>query len=537
MTVYTALTEPLSPHPRSVALGLFDGMHPGHRAVIAAALQAGEGFCTVYTFRPTTVTTKAPNQQLCTDEERHRLMEQQGISELIEEDFAAVRELSPAEFVDAVLLDKLHAAALSCGYNYRFGKNGAGDVALLQELCARRHIRLTVIPPVTIDEQPVSATAIRQKLAAGDMAGVRRLLCRSWALSLPVVGGQHLGGKMGMPTVNQPIPPTLALPRFGVYASSVEVGDETYIGVTNIGVRPTVGAPAPLAETWIQDFSGDLYGRTVRVNPIKLLRPERKFSDLQALTAQVHLDAAAARSVFAPTGHIRAVLFDYDDTLHRRDDAFAAAAAQFAARYYPRRTAAEQTALKQDMVAFNNYGYRMPCGYAEFIARYLPRTAGDPTDEEINRGLCYFCLAFAGCCRLLPDAADTLAALRRRGLRLGLITNGESRLQNAKVDCSGLRPLLDLSAVSGDEGIHKPDARLFRRIAARLGVAAEDCLFVGDNVKNDIDGALSAGMQAVWIDIRHPADHPCYERPVPPAARTIHSLHELLSLPEFAENP
>ncbi len=522
---------------RSVALGVFDGLHPGHRAVIAAALQAGAGYGTVYTFRAGTVTTKALNQQLCTDEERRRLLEQQDVTELIEEDFAAVRAMTPEEFVDTVLRDRLHATALSCGYNYRFGKDGAGDVALLQALCARRGMALTVLPPITADGQPVSATAIRRQLAAGNMPAVRRLLGRSWGLSLPVVQGQHLGGRLGMPTVNQPIPAALALPRFGVYAASVEIGDETYVGVTNIGVRPTVGAPAPLAETWIQDYSGDLYGQTVQVYPVEFLRPEQKFTDLDALTAQVHRDAAAARAVFAPTGRIRAVLFDYDDTLHRRDDAFAAAVERFIARYYSRRTAAEQAALCRDMIAFNNYGYRMPCGYAEFIARFLPHTAGEPTAEAIDRGLRYFCLTFAGQCRLLPDVADTLAALRRRGLRLGLITNGESRLQNAKVDLCGLRPLLDLSAVSGDEGIHKPDPRLFRRIAARLGVASEDCLFVGDNVKNDIEGALSAGMQAAWIDLGHPAAHPCYDRPAPAAAHRIHALHELLALPELAERP
>ena len=447
-----------------------------------------------------------------------------------------MRALTPEAFVDTILRDRLHATALTCGYNYRFGKDGAGDVALLQTLCAQRHMALTVVPPVSVDGQPVSATAIRQQLAAGDMPAVRRRLSRCWGLSLPVVSGQHLGGRLGMPTVNQPIPAALALPRFGVYASAVEIGDETYVGVTNIGIRPTVGAAAPLAETWIQDFSGDLYGQTVRVYPVEFLRPEQKFADLDTLTAQVHRDAAAARAVFAPTGRIRAVLFDYDDTLHRRDDAFSAAAADFVARYYPERPAAAQAALARDMVAFNDYGYRMPCSYPEFIARYLP-SSGEPTEEDIVRGLRYFCLAFAGHCRLLPDAAGTLAALRRRGLRLGLITNGDSRLQNDKVDLSGLRPLLDLSAVSGDEGIHKPDPRLFRRVAAQLGVAAADCLFVGDNVRNDIEGALGAGMQAAWIDIGHPAEHPSYDRPVPAAARRVHCLGELLALPELAEKP
>lgn len=536
MHFYRSSSELSTSAPRSVALGVFDGLHPGHRAVIAAALQAGNGYCTVYTFRSGTVTTKAPNRQLCTDEERRRLLEQQDVTELIEEDFAAVRALTPEAFVDTILRDRLHATALTCGYNYRFGKDGAGDVALLQTLCAQRHMALTVVPPVSVDGQPVSATAIRQQLAAGDMPAVRRRLSRCWGLSLPVVSGQHLGGKLGMPTVNQPIPAALALPRFGVYASAVEIGDETYVGVTNIGIRPTVGAAAPLAETWIQDFSGDLYGQTVRVYPVEFLRPEQKFADLDTLTAQVHRDAAAARAVFAPTGRIRAVLFDYDDTLHRRDDAFSAAAADFVARYYPERPAAAQAALARDMVAFNDYGYRMPCSYSEFIARYLP-SSGEPTEKDIVRGLRYFCLAFAGRCRLLPDAAATLAALRRRGLRLGLITNGDSRLQNDKVDLSGLRPLSDLSAVSGDEGIHKPDPRLFRRVAARLGVAAADCLFVGDNVRNDIEGALGAGMRAAWIDIGHPAEHPCYDRPVPAAARRVHCLGELLALPELAEKP
>lgn len=531
MNIYTS-TDIIDPAvPRSVALGLFDGLHPGHRAVIAAALKAGGGRCAVYTFRPGSVTTKAPNQQLCADDERRRILELAGVRELIEDDFAAVRDLSPEQFVDRILRDRLHAIAVTCGYNYRFGQGGAGDVALLEDLCRERHIALTVLPPVASGTLPISSTAIRQCLTAGDMAGVRRLLGRGWSLRLPVISGQHLGGQLGMPTINQPIPAGLALPRYGVYASSVEIGSETYIGVTNIGVRPTVGAPAPLAETWIQNYSGNLYGQTVCVYPVQFLRPEQSFPSLTALHAQVQQDAVAAREVFAPRHRVRAVLFDYDDTLHRRDDAFSAAAAQFAARYYPEKSEAERAALAQNMILFNNYGYRMPFGYEEFIARYLPHANGEPTAEEISRGLEYFSMTFAGQCRLLPDAAATLSALRGRGLTLGLITNGDSRLQNAKVDLSGLRPYMDLCAVSGDEGLHKPDPRLFRRIAGRLGIACEDCLFVGDYIHNDIQGALAAGMQAVWIDLGHPPDHPCYDEPAPKGVPTIHTPHELLDMP------
>ena len=336
MTVYRLPTETdrVPAVGRVVALGLFDGVHIGHRAVIAEAFRKGHGRCAVYTFSPSTMTTKGDLRRITTDTQQSTYLEAMGVTELFEADFAAVRDLSPEEFVEDILQNTLHATAVTCGFNYRFGKNGAGDAALLTTLCAARGIDVSVVPAVESAGQAVSSTAIRSALADGDMATVRRMLNRGYHFDLPVEQGQHLGRRLGMPTVNQRLPADLALPRFGVYASCIEVNGHVRYGVTNIGVRPTVGADAPLAETWIAGFDGNLYGQTVRVYPVTFLRDERAFDTLEDLRAQVEQDAAVARAIFRGDGDntVKAVIFDFDDTLHLRDHAFREACHAFLRR-------------------------------------------------------------------------------------------------------------------------------------------------------------------------------------------------------------
>lgn len=519
---------PPVPHsPRSVALGIFDGLHSGHQAVIAAAMVAGFGRCGVYTFAPRTVTTKGECNRLCTAEEQAAILNRLGVMELFEADFATVQHMSPREFVDEVLVKMLHAGAVSCGFNYRFGYGGSGDAALLTQLCAARGISVTVLPPVEVDGQSVNSTAIRRALAVGNMPLVRQLLSRGYCLRLPVMHGQQLGRRLGMPTINQVLPADMALPRFGVYASSVEIDDAVYYGVTNIGIRPTVGASAPLAETWIQGFSGDLYGRTVAVYPIAFLREEKKFTTVEALRAQVKHDGEAVKALFAPTGKIRAVLFDFDDTLALRHPAFAKALQEILKWLYPTADAATLAARHQEMSLFNDYGYGMPCSYSEFFARYMkkwvPGAAVD-TDSVVDR----FFTTFAACCQICGDVLPVLQELRTQGVPVGVITNGESCLQNAKLTLSGVRPYLDIAVVGGDENRQKPHASVFHRTAARLGIAPTDCLYVGDNPTNDIEGALDAGMHAVWIDRGLEPDNPCYSRPIPANVPTVHSLTDIL---------
>lgn len=296
MQVYT-LPEQLNmlpTHPRAVALGLFDGLHRGHRAVIDAAKQAG-GVCSVLTFKPGSVDTKSDRRLLCTPAEQRVLLAACGVEELLEADFAALRAVTPEEFVDKYLCRGLHAATVTCGVNYRFGAGGAGDAAALVRLCAARGVAVTVVPMVEIDGQAVSSTAIRHAIDTGDIPTAAHLLGREICLRLPVVEGQHLGRTLDMPTINQKLPSETVYPRFGVYAATVEIDGKLYDGVTNIGTHPTVGETTPQAETWILGYSGDLYGKTVPVTLRRFLRQEKKFDSVADLREQVSRDAAAVR--------------------------------------------------------------------------------------------------------------------------------------------------------------------------------------------------------------------------------------------------
>ncbi len=538
MTIYRLPTDAdrIPAVGRAVALGLFDGMHIGHRAVVAEAIRAGRGYCAVYTFSPSTLYTKGDLRRVVTDAQQTAILARMGVTEVFETDFAAVCNLTPEQFVEDILQNALHATTVTCGFNYRFGKGGVGDAALLERLCAARGIAVKVVPAVESDGQSVSSTAVRAALADGDMATVRRMLNRAYCLDLPVTQGQHLGRRLGMPTVNQVLPADLALPRFGVYASCIEFDGRVHYGVTNIGVRPTVGADAPLAETWIDGFDGDLYGKTVCVYPVTFLRDERTFASLEDLRAQIERDAADARAVFRGDGDttIKAVLFDFDDTLHLRDHAFRMACHLFLYKHYPAISEQEHAARYEEMVRFDDYGYHRPMPYAQYIERFLCKWDGVVCDNAAE-ALQEFFLDFAANSVLLDDAVDTLHELRRRGYRIGVITNGYSFTQDHKLGFAGLRPYIDIVLVEQTEQLGKPHAEIFRRAAARLGVPCEACLFVGDHPINDIGGARAAGIAAVRIDYGFPPHHPIYDQPIPPEVTEIRRLSELLDLPSLTE--
>lgn len=537
MTIYHLPndTDRIPVTERAVALGLFDGMHIGHRAVVAQAIRAGRGHCAVYTFSPSTLYTKGDLRRIATDEQQAAILARMGVTEIFEADFSSVCDLSPAQFVEDILQNTLHATAVTCGFNYRFGKGGVGDASLLVDLCAERGIAVTVVPAVKSDGVPVSSTAIRCALAHGDMACATRMMNRGYCFNLPVEQGQHLGRRLGIPTINQVLPTDLALPRFGVYASYLEINGQLHYGVTNIGVRPTVGADTPLAETWIDDFDGDLYGQHIRVYPVKFLRDERAFDTLEELQAQVTRDAAKARAVFHSDGDtpIKAVLFDFDDTLHLRDHAFGEACHAFLRRHYPTLSDAEHTARYEEIVRFDDYGYHRPLPYPQFIEKFLTQWSG-AVYETVDDALQEFYFDFAANSVLLDDAADTLRELRRRGYLIGIITNGYTFMQDHKLGFSGVRPLVDITLVGQTEGLEKPHTKIFHSAAARLGVPCEACLFVGDHPINDIRGALAAGMTAIRIDYGFPPHHPIYDHPIPSEILQIRRLSELLDLPSLS---
>ena len=522
--------------PRAVALGLFDGLHPGHRQVIMAAVEgAADGWTpAVFTFLPHSV-IKEGYRRLTDDGEEERLLKIMGVKELIKVDFAAIRHLTPEEFVRDFLHSTLNARHVTCGFNYRFGAKGAGDAAQLTALCAAYGITVTVVPEVDCGDTLINATTIRAALAAGDMPRVRRLLGRPYCLRLPVAHGQQLGRRLGLPTINQTLPADRALPRFGVYASCVQWDGHTYPAVTNVGVRPTVGAEAPLAETYILGFDGDLYDAEPAVYPLHYLRPEQTFDSLEALQAQIRQDIAAAEALFAPPAQreIRAVLFDFDDTLDNRDAALREGLSRLVRYYYPSLREEEVLTRREEMFLYQRGDYGQIVHYWEMLEHHFALYPPE-IPVEVPTALRRLIAFFAAAGQVHPDVIPTLTALRERGYRLGIITNGSAFNQARKIDHTGLRAYVDLVVLAGEEGIQKPDPRVFRMAAARLGVPCECCVFVGDNPESDLQGAKNAD----FIPLRkHPdldATHPLFRMEMPTDVPVIHHIGDILTWLENA---
>ncbi len=277
----------------AVALGTFDGMHRGHRAVIEAAV-GGEGYI------PATFTFSSNPHEgalLITESEKIRQIKKCGVSELHIADFSTIKDISPEEFFTEILIGRLNAGKICCGGGFRFGKDAAGDTELLKELCGKSGAELEIVPPVLYDGALISSTRIRNALENGEIKAANAMLGRAFGFSLEVIHGNHIGTGLGMPTINQALPEGFILPRFGVYASLAKVEGELFFGVTNIGVKPTVGSDKVLSETWMPHFSGDLYGKNVRLYIIDFIRPEVKFPSLEKMKEQVKLDAEKARGI------------------------------------------------------------------------------------------------------------------------------------------------------------------------------------------------------------------------------------------------
>ena len=489
--------------PRAVALGLFDGVHIGHRAVLAEVLDVEGLTPAVFTFSDEQALPKNA-ARLQTLADRCDLIEKIGVEDLFLADFSAVCALSPAAFVKTILKEQLNARLVSCGENFRFGNGGTGDVSLLKTLCEAEGIRVVVADTVLCDGEPVSSTRIRAALSDGDILTANRLLGHPFSLTGTVEHGFGRGEAIGFPTANLALRDGFATPRRGVYLSAVEIDGNVYSALTNVGARPTFGQAAPLCETTIFDYSGDLYSKDLRVSLARFLREERAFSSEEELKTQIEQDKKSAKKHLAESGKVKAVLFDFDDTLQSRPAAYKRYADRFVKRHFPDLPKEEQERRATEMWHRNGDGHAHVNG-----SKYIPYPVyfrelidlwgwqNPPTIDELTAE-CRQVLASETV--LFPESVDTLKTLRQKGVLVGLITNGYSSMQGRKLDISGLRPLLDLSVVSGDEGIRKPDPEIFRRAAARLGVSPADCVYVGDHPYYDLSGATEAGMHVVYVD-------------------------------------
>lgn len=290
------------PDEGAVALGFFDGVHLGHRAVISQMVaQAKVRGLTPRVFTYATLghapENKAGQTLLQSDEQKEAVLSSLGVAEMICPPFAQMRDLAPEAFVRRVLLETLRARVIVCGFNYRFGKKAAGDVALLRDICTPLGVEVIALEPVLWQGEPVSSTRIRQSVREGRVEDAAAMLGTPFALLRPVQQGKKLGRLLDSPTINQSFPPRFTVPRYGVYHSRVRVGDTWYHGATSVGVKPTVDSPDLTCETYILDFSGDLYGQLVEVQLLRFLRDEEKFASVEALSQQIHRDIETIRAL------------------------------------------------------------------------------------------------------------------------------------------------------------------------------------------------------------------------------------------------
>ncbi|MGD9559126.1 MAG: riboflavin biosynthesis protein RibF [Oscillospiraceae bacterium] len=290
--------------PTAVALGFFDGVHLGHRAVIEAARQQAEaqGLClAVFTFsQPAGQPVKG--RQILTTEQKHELLAQLGVHYCFEPPFESFMHRTPAQFFSQTLVEEYRARALACGDDFFFGAKRAGNTALLKTLSAEAGIALSVVPTALYDGQPVSSTRIRAALAVGDIPAANAMLGRPYEINYPVRHGNRIGGRMGFPTINQVFPDAVQPPAFGVYITQTVVDGKGWPSATGYGTRPTVDDGAPTCETFIPGYEGDLYDKPIRVRFYKKIDTPKKFESLEALAQAVDGWAAASLHFFEKEG-------------------------------------------------------------------------------------------------------------------------------------------------------------------------------------------------------------------------------------------
>jgi riboflavin kinase / FMN adenylyltransferase len=286
----------------AITVGSFDGIHVGHGALIARACalaaQAGKP-AMMLTFEPLPreyLSPQDPPARLTDLRERWRVLERSDLNAMCVLRFdEKLRQLSGEQFV-ALLTDSFAASAVVVGADFRFGRGGAGSVALLRAAADAGHFALELVPSVCVDETRVSSSGVRAAVAAGDFANARDLLGRPYSMRGRVIAGEKLGRRLGFPTANIRMR-RAKLPLAGVFAVRVR-GVDTGIGrdaVASLGYRPTVDGTEPLLEVHVFDFSGWLYGRELEVEFVAKIREEEKFGSLDALVQQMRQDAEVAR--------------------------------------------------------------------------------------------------------------------------------------------------------------------------------------------------------------------------------------------------
>lgn len=295
------------PASTSVALGLFDGVHLGHRAVLNKTLEfEKENLASaIFTFSTNSIPSKHNKkfEYILDNETKLNIIQKLGIKYAYSPDFLNFKELSAEAFVKLVLVDKLRAKKVICGKKFHFGKGAVCGFDELYNLGLKYGFEAVVVPPVMSGGKPISSTIIRELIKNGEIVKANKLLGYNYYFEQIVSHGNKIGRTLNFPTINQYFKENQLVPRYGVYASYTYIEGEKFLSVTNIGVKPTVqNDKRPLAETHILNYKGNLYGKIVNVVLYDFIRSECKFNSLEELKRVISEDIENVKSILVKFG-------------------------------------------------------------------------------------------------------------------------------------------------------------------------------------------------------------------------------------------
>ena len=293
---FMQILHDLSENPNlSLALGYFDGVHLGHQAVIKNAVNYAKqngGKSAVITFKdhPCCFFHGVCPKYILTREYREKFIADLGVDYLYELDFEKLAGLSAEEYLENILIKHFSPKSISTGFNHNFGHNKTGDVKFLEQESIKYNYKYFALPPQKYDGEVISSTKIRKLLSDGQIDTANKMLGRNFIIEGTVIKGRQIGRTIGFRTANILYPIELIDIPFGVYSVLVNYASQTYQGIANFGVRPTVNGHGALLEVHILDFERDIYGEVLEVKFIKMLRTERKFDSLDSLKQQISRD-------------------------------------------------------------------------------------------------------------------------------------------------------------------------------------------------------------------------------------------------------
>ncbi len=297
-------TQIMSDKQCVVVLGNFDGIHVGHQELLKQAKKEAiskniEVMVVSFYPPPTWVLNKKKKELIASREEKVKLMEFYGVDTFVEYPFdVEFSKTTPQDFIKNILIDKFNAKSIVIGSNYHFGNGRIGDAKYLKDIGRSNSIDVNVVDTVQINGITVSSTVIRGLIDKGDIQLVNKMLGRSYSVLGKVEYGKQLGRTIGFPTANLSTDDNRIYPPNGVYATTIEIKNKTYIGVTNIGINPTVSGKNKTIETNIFDFNKEIYGESICVNFYEYIRSEKKFNGLQELKQQITADSDYVKRIF-----------------------------------------------------------------------------------------------------------------------------------------------------------------------------------------------------------------------------------------------